>query len=214
MKRFLRCVLVMSAALLLGVAVAAELPSKAKSVSRDKKRSLAEWQTQRMLKWGGKARFVYRFRLSGSDVLNGLRVSNPSSTTGVVRVISSGPGGASQAKMLRKIAAGDAVVFAPEELGWLFGDQVLVKMSPGLTASLTSGADSMQLPRIKGVSVYDVFSDDRRAEMSAGGKTTVVPLSAGSSPPARDSAIHSADAPSPSIWVAHDKTLSKKGSTN
>lgn len=214
MKRFLRCVLVMSAALLLGVALAADLPSKVKSVGGGTKRSLLESQTQRMLKWGGKARFVYRFRLSGSDGLNGLQVSNPSNTTGVVRVIANGPGRPAPAKVVRKIAAGDSVVFAPEELGWLFGDQVIVKMSPGLAASLTSASRSMQLPRIKGVSVYDVFSNERRAEMKAGGSnTTVVPLTASSSATAKHAPIHSADALSSSIWVAYDKAPSKKGIT-
>ena len=217
MKLFLRCVLVMSTALLLGAApvAAKELLSKAKSVGRSGTgRSLAKSQTQRMLKWGGKARFSYRFRLSGSDVLNGLRVSNHFKTTGVVRVIANGPGGSSPAKVLRKIAGGDSVVFAPEEMGWLVGNQVLVKVSPGLTASLTSATNSMQLPRVKGVSVYDVFSNDRRAEMTtSGSNTTVIPLTASSSAAANDPSVRSAAAVSSSIWVAFDKALTKKAIT-
>ena len=207
----------MSAALLLGAApaAAAELLSKAKSVGGGGTgRSVAESQTQRMLKWGGKAPFLYRFRLSGSDVLNGLQLSNHFKTTGVVRVIANGPGGSSPAEVVRKIAGGSSVVFAPEAMGWLFGDQVLVKISPGLTASLTSATNSMQLPRVKGVSVYDVFSNDWRAEMTtSGSNTTVVPLTANSSAAAKDRSVRSAAAVSSSIWVAYDKALIKKAIT-
>jgi hypothetical protein len=83
--------------------------------------------------------------------------------------------------MVRKITVGESVLIESERMGWLSEHLVVVRISPGLRVSLASDSGSMQLPRVKSVSVYDIFSGDSETEFRDSSSLTVIPLSASSS---------------------------------
>lgn len=92
----------------------------------------------------------YRFRLSGADAQASLVVSNPTLQRARVRLGSKS----------FHVRPGRTLTLAPDQIGWAEDAETVVKMSPGLKASLQNGSSMERLPNLVGVRSYDVVRGD------------------------------------------------------